>query len=76
MAYLLHINTPTKTAIAHPPDCPEASELRTEPTNQNYWREFAAAQETDDALRQFREQGYESRWCQCIRCCQTSTYFG
>ena len=68
--YSIHVNDPTKRAIAHPCTCgyrkPPA--LRTE-HRKNYWLDLQCCTGVEHTLELFSNQGYvEARWCECRDC--------
>jgi hypothetical protein len=67
MTFPLHVNTPTKRAVAHPPECPEVPDDRVE-HDRNYWEEFDSRDAIEFAMEKFPRRGYDAHWCQCVGC--------
>ena len=67
MTYCIHVNRPTKQAIAHPCTCSEVPEPeeRTE-HEKNFWIEMRCRDGVDQMIKLFKESGYnEARWHKC-----------
>jgi hypothetical protein len=67
MPFSIHINKPTKRAIAHRPECPEVPAAPTVHAN-NYWLNFKSEDEAETAREAFAENGYDAHWCECAAC--------
>ena len=64
MPFSIHVNTPTKRAIAHDPACPEVPADPVKHGN-NYWMLFPTHEETDVVRLAFVDKGYDAHWCEC-----------
>ena len=65
--YCIHVNIPTKQAIAHPCTCREVPkpEDRTE-HKKNFWIELRCRGGVDQILKLFKDNAYkEARWHKC-----------
>ena len=67
MTFPLHVNTPTKRAVARPPGCPEVPDNRVE-HHRNYWKEFDSRDAIESNMAGFRTRGYDAHWCKCVGC--------
>ena len=67
MPYSIHVNNPTKRAIAHARTCPEVPAGPVTHAN-NYWLRFPTWEETEVVRLTFADKGYYARWCECAAC--------
>ncbi len=67
MAYLLHVNKPTKRAVAHPPYCPYS--LRPQVSHEaNFWQRFDSEMELDSEGKRLKREGFDFHRCTCNYC--------
>jgi hypothetical protein len=69
MPFAIHIDKPTRRAIAHLVACPEVPADPVVHAN-DYWLRFPTQDEAETALETLGKNGFRARWCECPDCRQ------